>query len=100
TSVSWAATHWAHSASPLVVSRSPVLVVSNRISLLTTSTTSSTGVSVGTVTVIFPTIVTGAAARRLRLGAPANRAASTSGRIVAGQGWVGAGQSDSLSCQI
>jgi hypothetical protein len=45
-------------------------VVSNLISLLTTSTTSSTGVSVGTVTVTFPTIATGVAARRLRSASP------------------------------
>jgi hypothetical protein len=45
-------------------------VVSNLISLLTTSTTSSTGVSVGTVTVTFPTIATDPAARRLRSASP------------------------------
>jgi hypothetical protein len=38
------------------VSGSPVLVVSNRISLLTTLATSSTGTPVETVTVTFPTI--------------------------------------------
>jgi len=42
--------------------------VSNRISLLTTSTTSSIGVSAGTVTVTFPTTDAGATARRSGVG--------------------------------
>ena len=52
-----------------------MLVVSNRISLLTMSTTSSIGVSAGTVTVTFPTIDAVTAARR-SYGSPSRLGAS------------------------